>query len=355
MPLASSKVTSSYEDIRNNVNTYLDDFCIRQQKRASSYGTDYEMLWENIRIHIGHGGKRLRPYLVDIAYRGYKGSPEVSIIPIAAAWELLHTCLLIHDDIIDRDDVRHNHLNISGIYKNKYQSDSEHLALSTALLAGDALLGSSNELILVSDFSAHIKNQLILQLNKALFGVIGGELEDTVAVLKQLQSVSARHIATSKTAEYSIIYPLISGAIAAEVSDSEIKKLTQFGTDIGLAYQLKDDIIGVFGDQKQTGKSNESDIYEKKRTVLLQETHNRVHADDKAWLENQFMSDASLSKDDVQRIKHLIQESGARHSIEKEIRLLHAAASQQLANLKMQQPVKKELYDFLEKLMVRHV
>jgi geranylgeranyl pyrophosphate synthase len=142
---------------------------------------------------------------------------------------------------------------------------------------------------------------------------------------------------------------------AAEVSDSEIKKLTQFGTDIGLAYQLKDDIIGVFGDQKQTGKSNESDIYEKKRTVLLQETHNRVHADDKAWLENQFMSDASLSKDDVQRIKHLIQESGARHSIEKEIRLLHAAASQQLANLKMQQPVKKELYDFLEKLMVRHV
>lgn len=344
---------SEHTAIIQDISTYLEDFCCDKASQAGKYGKHYQELWHIIHTYIKSGGKRLRPYLVDIAYRGYGGKKKQVIMPVAAAWELLHTCLLIHDDIIDRDDMRHGELNISGVYKEKYQYDTDHLSRSTALLAGDALLGAAYELVAACGFPAQTKNHMTALLSKALFGVIGGELEDTVAVLSPIQSVSARHIATYKTAEYSVVYPLITGGIAAAMPKNEIRLITDFGVNIGLAYQLKDDLLGVFGDKQKTGKSTDSDIDEKKRTVLLQETYQRVSSKDKKWLDKKMTPDNNLTADDIKKIRQLMQSSGAKSYVQEEITTLYHTAQQKLQNLSMNDKVKQELAQLIEKLCLR--
>jgi geranylgeranyl pyrophosphate synthase len=217
------------------------------------------------------GGKRLRPYLVLLGYAAAGGEAFSELIPAAAAQELLHQCLLIHDDIIDRDDIRHGVLNVTGRFKQIYHhADQAHYANSAAILAGDLLLSGVYQMVNESTHEASIKARIMQRIGEAMYSVGAGELLDTESAMMPIGDTDALKIARLKTASYSFVIPLLCGAEQANANSTTMAGLREFGENLGIAYQLKDDLLGVFGDEQQTGKSSSGDIREGKHTLLMQ-------------------------------------------------------------------------------------
>lgn len=343
-----------YPEVVSLVNQELSVVCDKYISQSGNYSRDYKELWQNIADYLNHGGKRLRPYIVILCYESYGGRSKESILPVAVAWELLHAALLIHDDIIDRDNTRHGKKNISGVYQEKYHSkDSDHFALSTALLAGDLLISGAHDITWQSDISSEYQKPLHELLQKALFGVVGGELVDTVSVEQPIMDFDARLVATQKTAEYSFIYPLIAGATLADVADDEKNLLCSLGESIGLAYQLVDDILGIFGDENNTGKSTISDIIERKRTVLIQETFRRSSLADQEWLEEIYSLDKEISPSDIDKIKQLIISSGAKQKLEHEVEVIMQKAEITISKLRIPEDAREHFRILVEKVCKR--
>lgn len=305
------------------IDKLLTEFCDEKINQALEIDERYADLWREIKQYLMAGGKRMRPKLVMLAYEAYGGKNSEAIIPIATAWELLHACLLVHDDIIDRDHVRHGQPNIAGryqlIYKAFSKSDIDHYALSAALLSGDLLLMSSYDLINTASINSDEKLLVQQYLNKAIFAVAGGEFIDTDSVLYSLNETDPLIVATYKTASYSLQLPLQCGAALAGASKDELKKLAQIGLHTGIAYQLKDDLLGVFGDSEKTGKSNRSDILEKKRTYLILQTLESLAAEQENQLTRHLSPEYELDYTDAEKIVELITLSGAKEKTEKVI------------------------------------
>lgn len=343
------------DDTPQKINEFIRYFVDEKIVSARSYDSNYVRLWREIGEYLLAGGKRIRPYLIMLSYQAYGGKDVERVLPIAGAWELLHASLLVHDDIIDRDDVRHGVLNISGKYKQYYGSgsDKEHLAYGAALLAGDLLLSGAHESIARADISSDKKNEIQKLLSQALFGVAGGELLDTEAVLEKLDSVDALKIAQYKTAEYSCEYPIICGAVLADVNVAEQQKLKDMAMSLGIGYQLVDDLLGVFGEQHITGKSNTGDIREKKRTLLIQRTYETLDREGKSKLQALYNQDDVLSEDDIAYVKNLIQQSGAKVKIEQEIALHRKNALDKLRQLEVGVDYRNEYQKLTEKLLSR--
>ncbi len=336
------------ETTRTQVDTVLLDFFATQKSAASKLDTDYQRLWEVTEAFATAGGKRLRPYLLLLAYQSYAGTNSDSALQVATAQELLHLCLLIHDDIIDRDYRRYGVDNIAGSYKKLYASPAiphaitDHLADGAALLAGDVLLSSAYSMIAASQLTA---NQISIahgHLHQAMFQVAGGELLDTEAVLQNIEAVDTTKIMQLKTAQYSFITPLVCGAELAGASVSEVDLLREFGRNMGIAYQLADDIVGVFGNEAVTGKSSSSDLQESKRTFLLQQTLQMADPATKKYLQAT-IGFRKVSDHDITRIRTIIIDSGALVHVQKLIGSYGARSAKIVSQLTIDQQAKQQL------------
>ena len=344
--------------VRLIVDQEIDTYLGKEVSRARSIDPAYGRLLQTIREYIATGGKRLRPYLVMLLYAGYSGNDTDKVLPVATAWELVHTALLIHDDIIDRDDMRHGQPNVFGRYQKIYgqttSEDVSHYAMSSALQAGVLLITSAQELVLTSNLSDSEKVTIIKLINQAIFQVGGGELLDTETALYPLHHIDARKIALQKTASYSFEMPMISGAVLAGASEDEVTTLTQIGTKLGMAYQLVDDVLGVFGETEKTGKSIDGDIRERKHTVLIQETHKRLQPKDQQELERYYDLTTELSDADIARVRELILKSGAKDVVLAEARTLSDQAEKLISELHITREVRDILLSLIAKLVKRN-
>src|SRR5690554_1658550 len=245
----------------DQVASALDDFFAHAGRRAHAYGAAYVQLWRELHASTT-GGKLVRPQLVMRAYEGLGGSADTSIARVAAAFELLHTALIVHDDVIDRDFVRRGKPNISGTYrdlavaKGADSATAEHHGMSAAVVAGDLALFYSYRLIDFSGVAEHVRAPLLQLMDEALFASAAGELLDldysgTVAIPTVANILE---MARLKTAVYSFEVPMKAGAVLAGADAAVIDSLGDFGREIGTAYQIVDDLLEVFGDEKTTGK-----------------------------------------------------------------------------------------------------
>ena len=341
----------------SKIETLLGSFCDEKIADAAEIDDRYRDLWQEIRQYLLTGGKRMRPRLVMLAYEAYGGKNPGSIIPIAAAWELLHACLLVHDDIIDRDLVRHGRPNIAGRYQEIYgdlgEADVDHYALSAALLSGDLLLMSTYELVQTAPLSSDEKLLVQKYLNQAIFSVAGGELIDTDSVLYDPRQTDPLLVARYKTASYSLQSPLQCGAALAGATEEELKKLAEIGLHTGIAYQLKDDVLGVFGDIETTGKSNRSDILEKKRTFLIKETLKNLAPANASALAGLLAPGYEMTHEDAEKIVELIISSGAKEKTERTILDESTKALQIVEELSVDQSYKNIFSSLISKLTTR--
>lgn len=300
----------------------------------------YEKLWTSISHYSLAGGKRLRPYMTLVAYEAFGGKNIEGMRTIATAQELLHLSMLVHDDIIDRDTLRHGTKNIQGVYIDTYKKlrtdpvEVRHYADSTALLAGDLLLSSAYEMCLESSVPDADKLTAQQYLASAVFSVVGGELLDTDAVLYSDTPTDAKTIALHKTASYSFVTPLVTGASLAHASDADLSTLTDFAEALGIAYQFTDDLLGVFGDEAITGKPTSSDIAEGKQTLLLQEAYRVASPTERATLD-ELVGKRDLSDNELAAVRTLFITTGAKAKIEDVITSHTNHARQKLHAMKL--------------------
>lgn len=343
----------------SQIEVILEDYCQTATKEATDINSRYAELWREIQRYLMAGGKRMRPRLVMLAYDAYKeeASSSQDILPIAAAWELLHACLLVHDDIIDRDTVRHGQPNIAGRYQKIYDSlgaaDTPHYSMSAALLAGDLLLMSAFDIIRSSAVNDHAKLLAQKYLNKATFAVAGGELIDTDSALYSIDDSDPLSVAMHKTASYSLQMPLQCGAALAGANHKELDKLAQAGLHAGIAYQLQDDLLGIFGNSNITGKSNRSDIFEKKRTYLIHTTLGSLSKTDSDRLSDILSLHHIVSKNEAEEVINFINSSGAKDIIIDRINSESDQALKIIASLDIDNRSKGQFSELINKLTTR--
>jgi geranylgeranyl diphosphate synthase type II len=307
------------------------------------------------------GGKRMRPYLVVLAFEGFHRANRRAILPVAAAAELVHIGLLIHDDIIDRDLVRRGVPNAAGRYTKMYSKyfrddphNLSHNALSAALLAGDYVLIAANELVRRSTLGA--QEQLAAQqlLSNSIITVIGGELMDVESAFVPYEEVNALKIARLKTASYSFVSPLLLGATLGGANQAALNKLREFGISLGIAYQLADDLIGVFGDPSVTGKADAGDIREGKKTLLIEEL--RARAPGFVRRLETILGNADCTPADIAWVREQMVSSGALAAVQERIYLYIESAHKVLAEVPgLRDPSRKLLALLTEDIRQRAV
>ncbi len=209
------------------------------------------------------GGKRIRAYLVKLGYELCGKTPEDNIILPSLSYELFQTGVLSHDDIIDQSPTRRHKPSMH------VELGNNHLGVSRSICQGDFGIIASLDIITRSDFTPETKLKALQHQSKVYFSTVAGELQDVDL------SDSKEHILEDilemyrlKTAQYTVAGPMVLGAILAGADDDMCSKLCDIGTNIGIAFQIKDDILGIFGDEKTVGKSVLSDMREGKKTVL---------------------------------------------------------------------------------------
>ncbi|MGC1177374.1 MAG: polyprenyl synthetase family protein [Candidatus Saccharimonadales bacterium] len=293
-----------------------------KRKLAAAEGIDqvYADVVARVAELVARGGKRMRPQLVCLAYDAYGGTDLRAITQVAASQELFHAFLLTHDDIVDRDTKRWGGENINGYYQRKFlkklwTEEAAHFSNAWALLAGDACFGLSNELLLTSNFPPERLLRATNLTQKTLFEVIGGELLDiALPIFSSWQSPPSQKrllkVCHYKTAIYSFCTPLQLGALLAGASLNQLDHLKNFGTQLGIAFQLRDDILGIFGDEKKLGKSNLSDLQEGKYTLLMTYGMKLANAGQRKTL-TRLLGNPKATSADLQMVRQILKTSGA--------------------------------------------
>lgn len=349
--------TNTVEEVGKACDVWLEQYCNAAITAARKIDPSYAQLWEAISATIRGGGKRLRPYLYMLSYRAFGGADGLEdMVSIAAAHELLHQCLLIHDDVIDRDYRRHNKANVAGRMKFRYQKlssvETSHYANSAAILAGDLLLSDVYYTISQAVHEQSLTRQLHRNIARAVSEVAAGELMDIDVVIQSLHDTNTEKIGRYKTASYSFVLPLMNGALMAGASEHEYELLERFGTGIGIAYQLQDDLLGLFGDEKITGKSTLSDLREGKHTLVLQRAE--CHAtDDQREVLMKNIGNKNLSHEDANAVRQIVRDTGAYDQVLREIEKYTAEARSALDQFTFQPHVHVSFQNLIDSLVSR--
>lgn len=280
------------------------------------------------------GGKRVRPTFV---FAGWQcgdpttadGAPDATLaLRVGAAIELIQACALIHDDILDRSDTRRGrptaHRRFEAVHVERaFVGDPTHFGVSAAILLGDLALAWADDLVHGIAPGQWADPRPLPRSVGALWSrmrteVLGGQLLDITNESAADESITAAYrVMEYKTAAYTVARPLQLGAALAGADAALSESLHAIGIDLGIAFQLRDDILGVFGDPAETGKPSGDDLVEGKRTALLAEGLQRASAADAALLRAGL--GRPLSDEEVGSARAVLTGSGALGAIEQQI------------------------------------
>lgn len=305
-------------EFRPLVDRRLQELYADKAKQAAMIDSSYQQLIEEMGAFVARGGKRIRPYLMYLAYVGYGGDRLNAALDMAASQELYHNFLLIHDDIIDRDITRYGGPNIAGRYSELLKThltpaEARHYADGIALMAGDTNAGLAFELILHADFDDRTKVRAAQRMTQMIFEVSGGEVLDVLLPLGDPKDVTPHRlhqVLHYKTATYSFDAPLQLGAILAGADDSQLGVIRELAVPVGCAFQLTDDLLGMFGSEETTGKPVTSDLAEGKRTILMQYGFDLADDKQRKVLERYF-GDPNVTAEGHEEVKRILEVTGA--------------------------------------------
>ncbi len=260
------------------------------------------------------GGKRLRPALLFAAVEGVEpGAFPEAATDLGAALELLQTYLLVHDDWMDDDPIRRGapsvHVSLSRAY------GSAHLGACTAILAGDLMGALVHKVVADLELPAPRRREVNAVWASMEHEVILGQCLDVT------QSTDVARIHRLKTGSYTVRGPLRLGAAVSDASPAARDALMAYAEPLGLAFQLRDDVLGVFGSERETGKPVGNDLREGKQTALVQHALEHLAPADVTAL-RAVLGQRDASDDDVLRARSLIEASGALRAAEAEIAAL---------------------------------
>ena len=325
---------------RERLQKALDEFLDEMGERLAPLGPDAVLLLEEARRCVS-GGKRFRAAFCWWGYRAI--SPDVhdedALFRACAALEVLHASALVHDDYMDASDTRRGrpatHRAFATAHRAQaWRGDPEQYGASAAILLGDLLLTWSDELLRRCGLPADRVVAALAAFDHTRSEVITGQFLDVSVQARGRADVeAAMTVLRYKSAKYSIERPLHIGASLAGAGPAQLAELTAFGLPLGEAFQLRDDLLGVFGDPSTTGKPAGDDLAEGKRTVLVALALDTAPATEAARLDAALGT--SLTESDVAELRRIIDGSGAHAQVEQVIGELAATATSALAEADM--------------------
>jgi geranylgeranyl diphosphate synthase type I len=320
--VASDAVDAEFS---TRVDHALTQFVERQRSLFAGMGPDLDEL-ADAAIAFVEGGKRLRPQFCFAGWLVAGGDPdEPGIVPPAASLEWLQGSALVHDDLMDGSDTRRGRPAIHRDFEARHRHDDRvgdpaGFGKSVAVLLGDLMLSWCDELFRDSTLATVPRALTYLDLCKT--EVVAGQFLDVVGQTRSTLSVDeAMRVVRFKSAKYTVERPLHIGAVLAGADDALVASLSHVALPLGEAFQLRDDVLGVFGDPEVTGKPAGDDLREGKRTVLVARTHELTDAAGRTLL-----TEALGTADGVEALAALIRSSGALEAVEADISRLEAAS-----------------------------
>lgn len=325
-------------------NTYLEEFRKEFEPIFTSVLSTWkgEVIKENALlapvieefVNQSQGGKRIRAALVKLGYELAGGEANnKDILAPAAAMEIFQTSILSHDDIIDKSTLRRGK---PSLYE---KLGGDHYGISQTISLGGLGFFLCMQILSESRFPEHAKTNALVFFTKAAQKTALGQMRDVAHDPDILQ------VAFIKTAYYSFITPLTLGAFYANTTEKLLKNLYIFGKNAGIAYQIYDDILGVFGNNV-TGKSNTSDITDGKKTLLIFYAKEKAGEKEKKILDSLY-GKPDLSASEQEKIKEIIEKTGARDLAEKKAEEYLGLAQEAISNITPSQELRSVLSDLL--------
>lgn len=318
-------------DFETLVGHTLARFVDRQREVFEAMGPDIGELADAALSFVA-GGKRLRPRFCFAGWLVAGGDPqEGGIVSAAASLEWLQGSALVHDDLMDGSDTRRGRPSVHRAFEARHREESRvgdpaGFGASVAVLLGDLMLSWCDEMmttaILDSPVMAPHVGSARRYLDLCKTEVVAGQFLDVIGQTRPTLSVEeAMRIVRFKTAKYTVERPLHMGAALGGADDALIAGLSEVALPLGEAFQLRDDVLGVFGDPAVTGKPAGDDLREGKRTVLIARTHELTDA---AGCE--LLTQALGTAEGIAPITSLIESSGALAAVEADISRLESQA-----------------------------
>ncbi|AJT68619.1 hypothetical protein T261_7017 [Streptomyces lydicus] len=306
--------------LRGVIDDVLADFLAEQQRSAVAWRLPSEVA-QVLSDFVG-GGKRIRPVLCAVGWHaGGRGGLPPTVARVGAALEMFHAFALIHDDVMDRSERRRGRSTVHRVLGELHRAGRdeaavERLGISAAILAGDLALSWSDQLLHGAGLAPGRLAAVLSLVDEMRTELMYGQYLDITSTGRPTADVErALRIARYKTAYYTLRWPLLIGATLAGSPQPVHDALAAYAQPLGELFQLRDDLLGVFGRPDETGKSCLDDLREGKHTVLVALALQRADEAQQRTLHT-LLGRPDLAEDDATRIRRMIVATGAREAVE---------------------------------------
>jgi geranylgeranyl diphosphate synthase type I len=318
----SPELYSGADSFRSDVDRHLLRVIQEHREHISAWAPEATPLVDELERIVLSGGKRLRPLFCYWGYRAAGAPDDARIVRAGAAVEMLHTGALIHDDLMDRGNLRRGEpTTFRRLGVTEKSSGRNRFGHSAAVLAGDLAQALADELLAESRFPADRIVAAFAHFNRMRIRAVSGEFLDILAHRPDASDPKgsdvghgderrARRVAALKTGSYTVVGPLLMGGALAGAGQGVAEALTAYGRPLGEAFQLRDDVLGTFGDEMITGKDRDTDIREGKRTTLMAKAWRMSSPQERRLIEER-LGRSDLSSEQVDGVRDVIRGSGA--------------------------------------------
>ncbi len=311
-------------DLRDRVQQALTDHLERQREVLADLGTPMGPLVDSI-ADLLTGGKRLRAAFLYWGWRGLAADPlahDAAAVRAASAMEIFQAAALLHDDVMDNSDLRRGRPTAHRAFaadhrRHGWNGDPGRFGHAAAILAGDLCLNWTDEIFSTSGLPADALGRARPEFDRMRTQLMGGQFLDMLEgalgwtdLAYEERVARTRRVIRYKSAKYSVEQPLLIGARAAGADETTLASLSRYGTSLGEAFQLRDDVLGVYGDPEHTGKPAGDDLREGKHTALVAHTL-ELADEDGVELIAASLGAPDLDDATVEACRRVIERSGA--------------------------------------------
>lgn len=319
--IATDPLELSRDIARREVDDVLVRFLEETRRTCDDEGWRYGL--DTVETFLLGSGKRVRPMFCHLGWRSGGGRTGPGIVAVAAALEMFHTFALIHDDVMDRSDTRRGrptvHVSLAGQHERLgWKGEAAQFGRSAAILWGDLCLTWADQLFHSAGLPPERMRPAFDTFRLMRSEVLLGQYLDIRGEAAVVEPAACYRILLLKSARYTVERPLQIGAKLAGADDTTLKALSGYGEALGVAFQLRDDVLGVFGDDAETGKSAMTDLRDGKSTVLMAMTR---QAASPAQLEvvDRWHGNPDLDDQGAAELRQVIVDTGSLREVERVI------------------------------------
>lgn len=319
------------DGVGSRVNGLLDDFLRARTNELIDLDPALQPVGESVSKLVSAGGKRIRPAFVWWGYRAAQAGADPEVLKPAGAVELLHTFALIHDDIMDRSATRRGQPAVHTALRDHHLAagltgDPEWFGVGGGILAGDLVFVWADMLFeeaKLDDTAMRRARRVFAQLRAEVMA--GQYLDLRLSGLPDANDADSLRVSLLKSGRYTVTRPLQMGAALGGTDPDLDRRLSAFGDALGVAFQLRDDVLGLLGDPDQTGKGALEDVREGKRTLLVLRARAMATRPQREVLDGA-LGNPLATPSDVENVRQIVTETGAVAEVERRVATLRADA-----------------------------